>query len=141
MEQNIRLVSTTQETLQPPQRFKEEWEEKWVFAKPYIEEALRHTDCYNIEDVEDHIRQGIFHLWIGEKSAMITEIISYPRLKAMNLLFCGGDYKELQSMLPSMEQFAKHFGCTRLYGGGRKGWIRKIKHLGFVQEYMIRKEL
>ena len=29
----------------------------------------------------------------------------------------------------------------RLYGGGRKGWIRKIKHLGFETEYLIRKEL
>ena len=72
---------------------------------------------------------------------MITEIIEYPRLKAINLLFCGGDYKELQSMLPSIEQFAKHFGCKRLYGGGRKGWLRKLKPLGFVQEYMIRKEI
>ncbi len=72
---------------------------------------------------------------------MITEIVEYPRMKALNLLFCGGDYSELEQMLPSIEKFAVHFGCKRLYGGGRKGWLRKIKHLGFETEYLIRKEL
>jgi hypothetical protein len=117
------------------------WKEKWIFAKPLIKEALKHTDCYNLQDVEEGIKNGVFHLWVGEKSAMITEMIEYPQLRAINLLFCGGDYEELQSMLPSIEQFAKHFGCKRLYGGGRKGWLRKLKPLGFVQEYMIRKEI
>ena len=141
MEQSIRLVSTTQEISAPPAQSEEEWVTRWQFAKPLIKEALRHTDCYNIKAVEEGIKKGVFHLWTGEKSAMITEIIKYPRLSAINLLFCGGDYEELQSMLPSIEQFAKHFGCKRLYGGGRKGWLRKLKPLGFVQEYMIRKEI
>tara|TARA_R110000796_G_scaffold69839_1_gene159018 strand:- start:4330 stop:4722 length:393 start_codon:yes stop_codon:yes gene_type:complete len=123
----------------PNNKFK--WKEKWIFAKPLIKAALKHTDCYNLKDVEEGIKNGVFHLWVGEKSAMITEIIEYPQLRAINLLFCGGDYKELQSMLPSIEQFGKHFGCKRLYGGGRKGWLRKLKPLGFVQEYMIRKEI
>ena len=83
----------------------------------------------------------MFHIWPGKNSVMITEFVEYPRVKVMNLLFCGGDYKELEAMLPSFEQFAKHFGCKRIYGGGRKGWLRKIKHLGFAQEYLVRKEL
>ncbi len=134
-------MSTTQETSVPQVPSEEEWVVRWRFAEPLIRKALKHTDCYNIKDVEEGIKKGVFHLWTGEKSAIITEIIEYPRLRAINLLFCGGDYKELQSMLPSIEQFAKHFGCKRLYGGGRKGWLRKLKHLGFVQEYMIRKEI
>ena len=141
MEQNIKSVSIIAETYQPPLQYKDEFEDRWEHAKPYIIRALKHTDCYNIKDVEDGIRSGTFHLWNGEKSAMITEIIQYPRLRALNLLFCGGDYEELQSMLPSLEQFAKHFGCVRLYGGGRKGWHKKIKHLGFEQEYLVKKEL
>ena len=28
-------------------------------------------------------------------------------MKAMNILFCGGDYKELEEMLPYIEEFAK----------------------------------
>ncbi len=44
-------------------------------------------------------------------------------------------------MLPSIEAFAKQAGIKRLYGGGRKGWTRKLKHLGFETEYLIRKDL
>ena len=96
---------------------------------------------YNLSDIKEKIHQGMFHIWGGKNSVMITEIVEFPQVKVLNLLFCGGDYKELEAMMPSFEQFAKHFGCKRIYGGGRKGWLRKIKHLGFEQEYMVRKEL
>ena len=120
---------------------KEEWEYEWERCKPFIEKAVKHQDSYTIDDVEDKIRHGLFHLWPGKESAFVTEIIIFPQNKAMNLLFCGGNYKEIEEILESIEIFAKNAGIKRLYGGGRKGWIRKIKHLGFEQEYLIRKEL
>jgi len=120
---------------------KQPWEQEWARCKPFIEKAVKYQDSYTIEDIEDKIRSGIFHLWPGKRSAYITEFVLYPQVKALNLLFCGGDYKELEQMLPSIEAFAKAAGIKRLYGGGRKGWIRKIKHLGFKTEYLIRKDL
>ena len=120
---------------------KQPWEQEWARCKPFIEKAVKYQDSYTINDIEDKIRLGIFHLWPGKRSAYITEFVLYPQVKALNLLFCGGDYKELEQMLPSIEAFAKAAGIKRLYGGGRKGWIRKIKHLGFETEYLIRKDL
>ena len=76
-----------------------------------------------------------------QKSAYITEFVIYPQVKALNIPFCGGDYKELEEMFSSIETFAKQAGIKRLYGGGRKGWIRKIKHLGFETEYLLKKDL
>jgi hypothetical protein len=124
-----------------PEVTQEPWEIEWDRCKPYIAKAIKYQDSYTIDDVEDKIRHGIFHLWPGKKSAYITEFVIFPQVKAMNLLFCGGDYTELEEMLPSIEEFAKKAGIKRLYGGGRKGWIKKIKHLGFETEYLIRKEL
>jgi hypothetical protein len=72
---------------------------------------------------------------------LVTEFVIFPKHKVLNLLFCGGDYNELVEMLPSIEAFARAAECKRLYGGGRKGWSRKLKHLGFEEEHMIRKEL
>ena len=120
---------------------KQPWEQEWAKCKPFIEKAVKYQDSYTIDDIEDKIRSGIFHLWPGKRSAYITEFVLYPQVKALNLLFCGGNYKELEQMLPSIEAFAKAAGIKRLYGGGRKGWIRKIKHLGFKTEYLIRKDL
>lgn len=125
----------------PPQQSKEDWEVEFDRLDHHIKRALKHQDMYNLTDIKEKIRAGMFHLWPANNSVAITEFVEYPRVKVMNIIFCAGDYKELESMLPSFEQFAKHFGCKRIYGGGRKGWLRKIKHLGFEQEYLVRKEL
>ena len=121
--------------------FKPEWEMQWIRCKPYIEEALKYQDSYTIDHVEDKISNGLFHLWAGKESALVTEFVIFPKHKVLNLLFCGGDYNELVKMLQSREAFARAAECKRLYGGGRKGWSRKLKHLGFEEEHMIRKEL
>jgi hypothetical protein len=99
-----------------------EWQEQWQRCKPYIEKAVKYQDSYTIDDIEDKIREGLFHLWPGERSAIVTQFVLFPQMKGLNILFCGG-------------------GIKRLYGGGRKGWIRKLKHLGFEKEYLIKKDL
>jgi len=120
---------------------KPEWEMQWNRCKHWIEDALEYQDSYTIDHVEDKISRGLFHLWAGKRSALVTEFVIFPNHKVLNLLFCGGDYNELVEMLPSIEAFARAAECKRLYGGGRKGWSRKLKHLGFEEEHMIRKEL
>ena len=97
-----------------PEVTQEPWEIEWDRCKPYIAKAIKYQDSYTIDDVEDKIRHGIFHLWPGKKSAYITEFVIFPQVKAMNLLFCGGDYTELEEMLPSIEEFAKKAGIKRL---------------------------
>ena len=120
---------------------KPEWEMQWNRCKHWIEDALEYQDSYTIDHVEDKISRGLFHLWAGKRSALVTEFVIFPNHKVLNLLFCGGDYNELVEMLPSIEAFAKAAECKRMYGGGRKGWSRKLKNLGFDEEHMIRKEL
>ena len=97
---------------------KEEWEVHWDYCKQFIEPALKHQDAYTIDDVEDKIRHGFFHLWPGKESAFITEIVTYPQHKVMNLLFCGGKFEEIEEILTSIETFAKAIGIKRLYGAG-----------------------
>lgn len=110
---------------------KEEWEYEWERCKPFIEKAVKHQDSYTIDDIEDKIRHGLFHLWPGKESAFVTEIIIFPQEMIMNLLFCGGKFEELKDILESIEVSAKSVGIKKLIGGGRKGWTRKLKDLGF----------
>ena len=120
---------------------KKSWKEEWIKCRPFIAKAIKYQDSYTIDDIEAKIDEGIFLLWAGQNSAFVTEFVVFPQHTAMNLLFCGGDYKELEVMLPHIEDYAKACGVKRLYGGGRKGWTRKLKHLGFETEYLIRKDL
>jgi len=98
---------------------------------------------YNISNVREFIETGRFQLFPhhNQQSCFVTELVIYPQSKALNLIFCAGRFEDLEEMLPSIESFAKHFGATKLYGGGRKGWIRSTKRLGFEPEFIISKEI
>jgi len=115
--------------------------EEWLKSKPYIINALKHQDDYEIQDVECKIEDGTFLLWTGKQSAIITEFIEFPQTKTCNLIFCGGDFDEIVKMTETIEEFCRISGVTKIYGGGRKGWLKKIKHLGWKNEYLISKEL
>ena len=127
-----------------PKKDLEEWEVHWhKWAKELIQDALAYQDMYNIKDIEDGIHEAKFQLWFhpSEESAYITEIVEYPRITGVNLLFCAGKFSQLEEMLPSIEQFTKFIGGERLWGGGRPGWSRAAKHLGFKKEFIISKDL
>ena len=141
MEQNINLVSQTTEQSPPQQQSKEDWELEFERLEPHIISALKHQDRYNLIDIKEKIGQGLFHIWPGKDAFYISSFGEFPKYRILNLFLCGGNYEELEEMLKSIEQFAKQWECKYLYGGGRKGWLRKIKHLGFEQEYIVKKEL
>lgn len=131
----------TVERYQRPKLPKEDWEIAFDRHEKHIISALKHQDRYNLSDIKEKISQGIFHIWAGNDAFYISSFGEFPRYKVLNLFLCGGNYDELEEMLESIESFAKEHDCKYLYGGGRKGWIRKLKHLGFKQEYMVKKEL
>ena len=120
---------------------KEPWEVEWDRCKPLLVKAMKYQDTYTIDDIEDKIRNGIALLWPGKKSAMVTELALFPQMKAMNILVFAGNFKEFEEMFKHIETFAREAGIKRLYGGGRKGWIRKTKPLGFKQEVLLSKDL
>ena len=145
MELNIESRSQTRGYFQPPlfDKPQSDKENVWEWCKPLIEKCLKYQDMYNIGDVEQGIIDNKFQLWPhpSKQSVFVTEIVSYPRLTGMNLLFCAGKYEELEEILPSIITFCKRIGGKRLWGGGRPGWSRAAKNLGFKKENIISKDL
>ena len=63
---------------------------------------------------------------------MVTEIVEYPRLKALNFFLVGGDLTELlERMEPVIVGGAKDMGCTRVAQTGRREWGRVLEPLGY----------
>lgn len=119
-----------------------DWKAEWVRCKPWIEAALEYTHgTHTIEDVELGIEQARFQFWPGQKSAAVTEVVEYPRAKALNIWLCGGDVEELLEMVPSWESFAKYLECDRLAGGGRVGWNKFLKSHGWYAVGKVEKML
>lgn len=107
-------------------------ESEWARCKPWIEAALPY--CYGthtIEDVERLIAEGKMQFWPGKRSAIVSEVLEYPRLKAFNFFLVGGDLSELLEWEPSFTTIAKALGCSRISQIGRRGWGKALAPLGY----------
>jgi hypothetical protein len=97
---------------------------------PWIEAALEYTGgTHGIEDVRAAVAAGSMQLWPGERSALVTEVVQYPRLKAARIFAGGGDLDELRLMGESVMAWAAWNGCQRVEGFGRWGWGRALDDL------------
>lgn len=113
---------------------------KW---QDHIKRALAYQATHDIEDVERMVADGEAKLWEGKRSAAVTEIIIFPKIKVYHLWLCGGDMIEiLEDMLPKALADAEANNCDRVTTGGRIGWNRVMKEHGFTPvAYICAKDL
>jgi hypothetical protein len=92
----------------------------------HIFAALEHAgETHAIEDIWNGICSGVFQFWPAEKSAVVTEILSYPNGKrTLHFFLAGGDLTELQTMYPYILEWGRTAGCSRATLAGRPGWAR-----------------
>lgn len=79
-------------------------------------------------DLLKGLESEAMQLWPGEKSGIVTEIIQYPQAKVCHFWLVGGEIKEILAMEPSIVDWAKSIGCSKVTAAGRRGWTRKLKH-------------
>ncbi len=116
----------------------------WQRCKHWIEAALEYADgTHTIDDIEYGIATGRYHFWSGSRCAVVTEIVVFPKLKALNFFLLGGDLDELKEIEPSIVEWArKVHGCSRAIGVGRKGFERVLVGNGYKPKwYCLAKEL
>lgn len=115
----------------------------WPKIETYIKGAADYT--YNRFTADD-IKKGLINrpqqLWIaydeGEiYGAVVTEVFSYPLMKALIMHFTGG--KKLmrwkKPMLELLQRFAKDHGCSVIESYGRPGWEKVFKNDGYKEVF------
>jgi hypothetical protein len=114
----------------------------WLRAEPFIAEALEHANgSHTVEDVLEGIAKGDLQLWVGESCAAVSEILRFPRKRALNMFLAGGDAEDLKRLAPGVEAFARARGCSmvmstaRLSGGAKRGLRRLVGWLSFWPDY------
>lgn len=106
---------------------------EWTRCAPWIEAALEYAmGTHTIADVYEMVRDGECQFWPGERSASVTQILEFPRLKRMHMWLCGGDMSEILDILPSAEAYGAARGCTQFTTAGRPGWDRVMRPFGYV---------
>ena len=120
----------------------------WARAAPLIEQALEHAHgTHQLVDVMQACAAGHLQLWIGRESVAVSEILTFPRKRALNVFLAAGKSAELLACLPGMEAFARAHACDRLMFSGRldavdgrrSGWERLMPgfeptHLSLCKE-------
>ncbi len=102
-------------------------------CRVWIEAALKYSGgTHDWYDIVAGVLAGNFQLWPKEKSALIMEIITYPRKRVLNVFLGGGDLTELASMHDEVIEWAKKNGCTGAIISGRKGWQRAYERHGWA---------
>lgn len=92
-----------------------------------IESALAHGwGTHNFEDVVNDCARGMLQFWPGPHSVIVTEVITYPRFKALRIFLAAGTQAELEAMSPPIIEWGREQDCTRMEIMGRKGWARSF---------------
>lgn len=116
---------------------------EWERCSPWLGAALERDGTHNLDDVLAMVLADDAQFWPGERSAVITEILTLPKVRALHVWLAGGDMDELiENMLPVIEDFARRAGCDRFSVAGRHGWERVLKNKGFEPAWrVVAKEL
>lgn len=99
----------------------------------YIVSALEYAEgTHSLDDVRRMILAGDAQLWLGARSAIVTEVASYPSgLKTVHYWLVGGAMSEVLDMQDRIDGWAKSIGCTRATACGRRGWERVLAQRGW----------
>lgn len=110
--------------------------------RPEIEGALEYAHgSHTFDDIAFGVMRGVYQIWPGDKAVAVTEILEYPRKRALNVFLVGGDLEELKTIEPKLEDFAREHGCTEFQATGRKGWLRAHSDGWKPAGYTLRKAL
>lgn len=116
-----------------------------VFLKPRFESALaRAGHTHDLSDVMQQVLARRAQYWgsADQRGAIVTELLRFPKLLAVNYWLAAGDLSSCLSLVPQIEAWARREGCTRAYGQGRPGFGRLLGSSGVtVAGHWFRKDL
>lgn len=104
--------------------------------KHLIADALEFTGgTHTLDDIVAMIVSGRLHWWPLENSFMITEVVSYPQAKHLNVFLAGGDLNEIKLMNEALKNTALTLGCECVILSGRRGWVKALSDIGWKESH------
>lgn len=112
-------------------------------CRPWIEAALEYSNgTHDFIDIAEGLYRGTMQLWPAEKGCIVTEIVVYPKKKALNVFLGGGELDQILDMHENVIEWAKAQGCECLMMTGRFGWKKPLEkhgwktlHSSYVKEF------
>lgn len=86
---------------------------------------------HRVEDVVDQVRRGEAQFWSDDDACIVTEVLRYPLLKAINFWLISGELRSALALEPRILEFARDEGCQLAIANGRRGWGRVAAPTGW----------
>lgn len=115
--------------------------EVWPIILPWLKKALSYgPELYTTNSIREMIEKKEMILWLAIKDGKqiigfaIVSLKQYPLARVCDIHWCGGAVHEgiiwIADMKAELTAWAKRHECSKLGGGGRRGWVRT---LGFTE--------
>ena len=116
----------------------------WPHAVALIDSALRRSDSdLTAAHIKAKIDAGRSYLWIIWNGSLLgsgtTEVVRLENGRRICVITtCAGrDHHIWERVLDDIERYARNEGCDAVRFHGRMGWVRRLKHRGYAQPYVI----
>ena len=93
-----------------------------------LEAALAYAgNSHSLADIWELIKAGKMQLWLADHSLLVTEVLEYPRYRAIHFFLGAGRLDELEVLYPAAVNWAvEEQGCSKASLTGRPGWSRSF---------------
>lgn len=113
--------------------------DNWIKVRAFLIPAIEilggtHTET----DVLVLLLSGKMQLWMSTNAALITEVITYPRLNRLSVFVAGGNMDEIMAMKPALESFAAKNNCAQCKIEGRRGWEKIHQDYQFLSISLLK---
>ena len=94
-------------------------------------------DTHTAGDMDDAIRAGQMQLWLDGRSVVVTELVAFPRYNVINIALAAGELDAVMAWQPTIEQFGRENGASRMRMLGREGWSAVLPKYGWRQDRRV----
>jgi hypothetical protein len=88
-------------------------------------------DTHTVQDVVDAIEKGEMQGFWTKNAMVVTQIVSHPRKKELNVFLAFGDLDGVMSLQDQIADFGRKHGCSFMVMSGRSGWQKVLPNYGW----------
>lgn len=81
-------------------------------------------DVMTFDDLVGLARERRVQLWGDRETLIATEVLTYPRKRALNAFMVAGSVSGIFRLQDQIVEFARDEGCSGIVAHGRRAWGR-----------------